>query len=52
MDGPLTYRDDRPKGFDPINDQADPWGGVVLELGLEFGLEIGLELLAALLEAL
>jgi len=52
MDGRLTYRDERPKSFDPANGPVDLFFDAAAYVWRRVGLENALDLLTCLLEAL
>jgi hypothetical protein len=52
MDGRLTYRDARPKGFDPVNDPVDLLFDALAYIWRRVGIENALDLLTCLLETL
>jgi hypothetical protein len=52
MDGLLKYREERLKGFDPINDPVDLFLDAVGYVWDRVGIDNALDLLTCLLEAL
>ena len=52
MLGQLTYREERPKGFDPVNDPIDVFFGALGEVLTWLGTEVVIELLFGFLEML
>jgi len=52
MDGRLTYRDERPKGFDPVNDPVDLFFDALAFVWRRVGISNALDLLTCLLETL
>jgi hypothetical protein len=46
------YRDERPKGFDPVNDPLDPLFNSLAYTWRRMGIENALDLLTCLLETL
>lgn len=52
MNGPLTYRDQRPKGFDPVNDPANVIFDALGYFLYEVSFEVVIELLFYFLELL
>jgi hypothetical protein len=52
MDGFLSYREERLKGFDPIHDPIDLFFDVLGYIGDRLGTDNALQLLTCLLECL
>jgi hypothetical protein len=52
MDGRLTYREERPKGFDPVNGPVDLIFDALANVWCRVRLENALDVLTCLLEAL
>jgi hypothetical protein len=52
MNGRLTYREERPKGFDPVNVPSTYFFGALTNVWRRVGLENALDVLTCLLEAL